>query len=108
MAKVNNGVEEISEKQFESKVNDGIVVVDFFADWCMPCLMMAPVIEDLSKKFKGINFVKVNVDDNSELSKKYKVMSIPTLIIFKEGKEVERINGAIPSEQLEEKLRKLK
>jgi len=105
---VENGVEEISEKQFQNKINDKFVVVDFFAEWCMPCLMMSPIIEELAKKFKGkMEFVKVNVDDNSSLANKLGIMSIPTLIIFKEGKEIERLTGAISSEQLEEKLKSL-
>ena len=104
---VRNGVEEISEKQFSKKTKSGIVVVDFFAEWCMPCVMMGPVIEELSDKFKGkIDFVKVNIDDNSELARKHEIMSIPTLIVFKDGKEIDRIIGGIQAEQLEEKLKK--
>ncbi len=108
MAEVENGVDEISEKEFQEKINEMFVVVDFFAEWCMPCLMMSPIIEELAKKFKGkIEFVKVNVDDNSSLANKLGIMSIPTLVIFKEGKEIERLTGAISSEQLEEKLKSL-
>jgi len=103
---VNNGVEEISEKEFEENINKPVSVIDFFAEWCMPCLIMAPVIEELADKFKGkIKFAKVNIDENSSIAGKFKIMSIPTLIIFKEGEEVERIIGAIDSEQLEEKLK---
>ena len=104
---VNNGVEEISEKQFNQKISKNLVLVDFFAEWCMPCVMMAPVIEELSEKFKGkIEFVKMNVDENRNLSSKLKIMSIPTLIVFKKGKEVERIIGSQNTEVLEEKLKK--
>jgi len=105
---VKNGVEEISKNGFNEKIKSGVVIVEFFAEWCMPCLMMAPVIEEMSDKFKGkLNFLKVNIDDNQGLSQKYNVMSVPTLIIFKKGKEVERLTGALPSEQLEEKLNSL-
>ncbi len=105
---VNNGVQEISLKSFEQVVNKHLVVVDFFAEWCMPCLMMAPIVEELADKFKGkINFAKINIDDNSSLSEKYKVMSIPTIIMFKDGKEVARIIGTVSGEQLEEKLNSL-
>ena len=105
---VKNGVEEVSEKQFSKRIKSGTVVVDFFAEWCMPCVMMAPVIEELSDKFKGkIDFVKVNIDENSGLAEKYGVMSIPTLVVFKDGKEIGRFVGGMQSEQLEEKLRKL-
>ena len=107
-SKVKNGVEEVSEKEFYEKINDKIALVDFFAEWCMPCVMMAPVIEDMSEKFKGkISFAKVNVDENQGLAEKYRIMSIPTLVIFKDGKEIDRIIGAIQQEQLVEKLKKL-
>jgi len=102
---VNNGVEEISGNHFEERIKSGITVVDFFAEWCMPCVMMAPVVEELKDKFKGkINFLKANVDENSSLSNKFKVLSIPTLIVFKDGKEVERFVGSQPADILEEKL----
>ncbi|MBI2046840.1 thioredoxin [Candidatus Pacearchaeota archaeon] len=87
-----NGIDELSEKQFDSFIQKPVAVVDFFADWCMPCLMMAPVIEEMSEKFKGrIAFAKLNVDDNQKLSQKFKVMSIPTLIVFKKGEEAGRL-----------------
>jgi len=105
---VNNGVEEISGKQFEERIKKPISIIDFFAEWCMPCLMLAPIVEEMAVKFKGkIEFAKVNIDDNPELASKYSVMSIPTLIVFKKGKEVERITGAMNAEQFEEKLKKL-
>ncbi len=105
MAK-NNGVEEIDEHEFNNLMNEKIVLIDFFAEWCMPCVMMAPVIEELSGKFKNIKFAKVNVDENSSLAGKFKIMSIPALIVFKQGKEVERIIGSQTAEVIGEKLRK--
>ena len=98
-------VEEITNNGFDELIKSGTVVVDFFADWCMPCIMMAPVIDELSEKIKDMKFAKVNVDDNQVLSKKFGVMSIPTIIVFKEGKEIDRITGSLPSEVLEEKLK---
>ena len=99
-------VEELTNNGFDELVsNNNIVVVDFFAEWCMPCLMMAPVIDELDQKISGMKFAKINVDDNQELARKHGVMSIPTLVIFKEGKEIDRITGALPSEVLEEKLK---
>jgi len=77
MAKIDNGVEELSENQFDGFVSKGIKLVDFFAEWCMPCVMMAPVIDELSYVFKKkIEFGKVNVDDNRSLAGKFNVMSI--------------------------------
>jgi thioredoxin 1 len=102
----NNGVEEISEHEFESVINKPLALVDFFAEWCMPCLMMAPAIEELAVKIKQVKFAKLNVDENQGLSQKFKVMSIPCLIVFKQGKEVERIIGNQPAEVIEEKLKK--
>ena len=73
---------------------------------CMPCLMMAPIFEEMSERFKGkIKFAKVNVDDNQELASKFKVMSIPTTIIFRDGKEIKRFIGAMQAEDLENKIK---
>ena len=100
-------VPELSKKEFDSFISKGIVLVDFFAEWCMPCLMMAPAIDELSEKFKGkIKFAKVNVDDNHELSQKFKIISIPNLILFKDGKMINQFIGSISQEDLEEKLKK--
>ncbi len=108
MSEVNNCVEEISKNGFENRVNKPLAVVDFFAEWCMPCLMMSPVIEELAGKFKGkIEFCKVNIDENSDLTEKFNVMSVPCMIVFKKGKEVDRIIGAMPANVLEDKLKKL-
>lgn len=99
-------VEELSGSRFNDFIKKDVVVVDFFAEWCMPCLMMAPVFEELCNKIKKIKFGKVNVDDNSALSSKFNVMSIPTLIVFKNGKEIDRFVGGMQPEQLEERLSK--
>jgi len=100
-------VPELTNGEFEEFVKDGTVLVDFFAEWCMPCLMMAPVIDELSEKFKGkIKFGKVNVEDNQEIAKKFEVSSIPNLILFKDGKPVENFVGSVGAEELEEKLGK--
>ena len=103
----NNNVSELTNGEFEEFVKEGIVLIDFFAEWCMPCLMVAPVIEELSEKFKGkIKFGKVDIDSNREIAKKLDINSIPNLVLFKEGKPVEHFVGMISSEELEEKLRK--
>jgi thioredoxin 1 len=101
------GVSELSRKEFLVFIGHGFALVDFSADWCMPCIMMAPVMEELSKKFKGkINFGKINVDENQELAQKFKVLSIPNFILFKNGKPVDQFIGSMPEEDFEEKLRK--
>jgi len=102
-------VEELSNHgEFDKFIKDGTVVVDFFAEWCMPCVMMAPVFEEISEKFSKIKFGKLNIDENRDLASRFKVMSIPCIIVFKNGKEAERIIGAVPGEQLEERIRGLK
>lgn len=103
-----NGIDELSETQFNSFIQKPVAVVDFFAEWCMPCVMMSPIIEEMSERFKGrVAFAKLNVDDNQKLSQKFKVMSIPTMIIFKKGEEAGRITGSMQAEALEERIKKI-
>lgn len=105
--KNNDKVPELTKSEFEDFTKKGLVLIDFFAEWCMPCLMMAPMIDELSEKFKGkIKFGKVNVGDNQELAQRFNVSSIPNLILFKEGKPAERFVGSRSAEELQEKLNK--
>jgi|TARA_Y100000034_G_C6779415_1_gene348228 thioredoxin 1 len=102
----NDEVPELSEKEFENHIKSDLVLIDFAADWCMPCIMMAPIIDELSKKFKGkINFGKVNIEDNQELAQKFDIVSLPNFILFKNGKQIEQFIGAMPSEEFEKKLK---
>lgn len=103
----NDKVPELTNGEFEEFIKKGIVFIDFFAEWCMPCLMMNPIIDELSEKFKGkIKFGKVNVEDNKELAHKFKIFSIPNMILFKDGKIIERFVGTISVEEFEKRLRK--
>jgi len=105
----NDKAVEISSHEFEETINNKekpVAIIDFYAEWCMPCLIIAPVLEELAGKLKNIKFARVNVDENKELSTRFNITSIPCLIIFKNGKEVERIIGALQEEVLEEKLKK--
>ncbi len=106
MAANNDKAIEISECEFYETINNGsgTVVIDFFAEWCMPCLMLSPVIEELANKLTEVKFARVNIDENQTLSNKFGISSIPCLIVFKQGKEVDRILGALPEEVLEEKI----
>ena len=102
-------IEITNEEEFNEIINSGkLVLADFFAEWCMPCLMLAPVIEELADEIKDAQFIKINTEDNSELSKKYNIMSIPCLIFFKKGKEIDRIIGLQSKENIEEKIENLR
>lgn len=92
-------LENISE--FEKEVQGELVIVDFYADWCGPCQMLAPVLEDLDKEV-NVKIVKINVDDIPELARQFRVMSIPTLLLFKDGKFVKKELGYMPIERLRE------
>jgi len=101
-------VTHLTDSNFNDAVNKNkLVLVDFYADWCMPCRMMAPVVEELAKKYAGKVFVgKINVDQNPLTANRFQVFSIPTLIIFKSGKEVDRIVGFVPKNHVEAHLKK--
>lgn len=87
----------VNKEEFESIKNNGIVFVDFYADWCGPCKMVAPVLEELSMEYEGqINFVKVNVDQEGDLAGEYGVMSIPNLVLMKDGQVVKQVVGYQP------------
>jgi len=98
-------VVELTEANFQKEVleADIPVLVDFWASWCMPCLMTAPVIEKIAKEYKGrIKVCKLNVEEASSVASDYGVMSIPTIMIFKSGKIVDKRVGALSKKDLEE------
>lgn len=97
---------QITDADFDNSLNKyKTLVIDCWAPWCGPCRMVGPVIEQLAKDFQGkIVFGKLNVDENQMTSMKYNIMSIPTLLIFKDGKLVDKIIGALPKEHLKAKL----
>lgn len=97
----------ITNENFEDEVvkSDIPVLVDFWASWCGPCKMLAPIIEELAKEYEGkVKVGKVNVDDEAELSLRFNILSIPTVILFKEGKEVNRLVGFSMKEDFEEMI----
>jgi thioredoxin 1 len=99
---------ELTDSNFESTIRSNrLVVVDCWAAWCYPCRMIAPIVEELAaENGSAALFAKLNVDDNPATSVRYSIQSIPTILIVKEGVEVERIIGAVPKGQIEAVLRK--
>jgi len=98
---------ELTDQNFEEQVlkSDKPVLVDFWAEWCAPCRMIAPIVEELSTEYSGSLLVgKVDVDKNPQISMNYGIRSIPTLLIFKDGKAVDQIIGAVPKKALVDKL----
>jgi len=96
----------LNEKEFEEKAKENknkneTCLVDFYADWCPPCKMLAPVLEAVSEKYKDkINFYKINIDENNSIALKYEIMYVPTLIIFKNGEILEKTSGFMNEQQL--------
>jgi thioredoxin 1 len=100
-----------TDKNFEEEVlkSDGLVLVDFWATWCGPCQVMGPIIKQVAEENKNakVKVGKLNVDENSDTAQKYNVMSIPTLIYFKEGKVVDQSSGVQSKDALQKKLKEL-
>lgn len=87
-------VKYLSDEDFQEKIKSGVTLVDFYADWCGPCKMIAPIIEELAKEMNGqVSIAKLDVDKSQETTATFQVTSIPTLILFKNGAEVKRIVG---------------
>lgn len=98
---------EVSDQNFAQETADGLVLVDFWAPWCGPCKMIAPVLEELDGDMgESVKIVKLNVDDNQETAGNYGVMSIPTLLLMKDGNVVDQVVGFQPKEALEELVKK--
>ncbi len=101
---------DISDQNFEEEVLKSTlpVMVDLWAPWCGPCRMVAPVVESLAEKYdKRFKFCRLNVDENPQTASKYGIMSIPTLMFFKDGKLMETVVGAVPERVLQPKIEEL-
>ncbi len=106
---MNGDVTHLADSTFNNFINSSpIAVVDCWASWCGPCRMIAPIIEELAKQYAGkIVFGKLNVDENHEIPVKYGIMSIPTLLFFKNGQHVDTLIGAVPKSVIEQKINQL-
>lgn len=101
---------ELTDDNFESEVikSDKPVLVDFWAAWCSPCQMVSPIVEEIAKNYADkLKVGKMNVDQNSKTASHYGIMSIPSLLFFKEGKVVDQVIGAAPKDQLKERVEKI-
>jgi thioredoxin 1 len=97
----------VTDANFNSETSSGVVLADFWAPWCGPCKMIAPVLEELDSELGDkVKIVKLDVDDNQETAGQFGVMSIPTLIVFKDGQQVEKVLGFQPKEALENLVKK--
>jgi thioredoxin 1 len=95
----------VNSNEFKSEIESGVTVVDFFATWCGPCKMLAPVLEGLSNEMEGnAKFIKVDIDQSLDLANEFQIASVPTMIIFKDGQKVEQLVGFLPKEKIQQAI----
>ena len=93
-------VKTISDASFDQETGSGTVLVDFWAEWCGPCRMVSPIVEELSKEIPQVTFAKLNIDENQAVAQKMGITSIPTLVLYKDGEPVDKVIGLMPKPQL--------
>ncbi|MBN1819191.1 MAG: thioredoxin [Prolixibacteraceae bacterium] len=98
--KTSQKIKTLNSKTFKTVTRKGVVLVDFWAPWCGPCKMIAPVLNEIAEETDKVTIAKLNVDHNQPVAKKYKVRNIPTMILFQDGIEVKRFVGVKPKKQL--------
>ncbi|MCX7943676.1 MAG: thioredoxin [Deltaproteobacteria bacterium] len=100
-------IKNLKDSDFDAATQNGVTIVDFWAEWCMPCKALAPIFEQMATKYAGkVTFAKINVDENPNTASKFRIMSIPTLLVFKDGKIIEQITGLVPAKKIESAIEK--
>ncbi|MGY9071763.1 MAG: thioredoxin [Acidimicrobiales bacterium] len=101
-----SGITDLTDSTFDETIGSSSepVLVDFWAEWCGPCKMITPILEEIAGEQDGIKITKVNVDDNPDIARRFEVMSIPTIIVFKDGEPAKRLVGAKPKGALMEEI----
>lgn len=95
----------LTDANFKDEISEGLVFVDFWAEWCGPCRMLSPVLEELSEELEGkVKIAKLNIEENRDTASEFGIMSIPTMILFQDGKPVEKVMGFQPKENLKQYL----
>lgn len=95
----------VEENEFKREIENGVVVVDFFATWCPPCKMLAPIFDELSLEMEGrVKFIKVDVDSSTNIANEYNITNVPAIVIFKNGEKKEMLVGFRPKESIEAQI----
>ena len=97
-------MEQIKKEEFNEKIKEGNVLIDCYADWCGPCRMLGPILEEVSNEVESYNFYKLNVDDAEDIARQFGIMSIPTMLLFENGELKQKLVGLMSKEEVKKVL----